>query len=120
MAEKPVVTSEIAVTLKVIGGKWKPLILECLRQEGAKRYSELQRYLGSAPKKTLTAQLRELEEDGVISRTVLPAAPPQVLYALTPRGESLNPVLDAMCDWGYEHRAGYILAHPTCSEEDGA
>lgn len=119
MTEKQVVTSEIAVTLKVIGGKWKPLILECLRTEGPRRYSQLQRYLGSAPKKTLTAQLRELEEDGILTRTVLPAAPPQVLYALTPRGESLNPVLDAMCDWGYANRGAYILAHPTCPE-DGA
>jgi len=118
MEEKVVVTSEIAITLKVIGGKWKPLILEYLRTKGTKRYSEILKYLENAPKKTLTAQLRELEEDGIISRNVIPTVPPQVEYSLTKHGETLNPVLDAMCDWGYENRGkNYILSHPTCTEE---
>lgn len=118
MAEKTIVTSEIAITLKVIGGKWKPLILEYLRTEGTKRYSEILRYLEHAPKKTLTAQLRELEDDGIIERNVIPSAPPQVEYSLTKHGETLKPVLDAMCRWGYENRGGnYILSHPTCTEE---
>lgn len=118
MAEKTVVTSEIAITLKVIGGKWKPLILEYLRSEGPRRYSEILRYLETAPKKTLTAQLRELENDGIIERRVIPTVPPQVEYSLTRHGETLNQVLDAMCDWGYENRGGnYILSHPTCAEK---
>lgn len=118
MAEKVVVTSEIAITLKVIGGKWKPLILEYLRMEGTKRYSEILRYLENAPKKTLTAQLRELEDDGIIERNVIPTVPPQVEYSLTRRGETLNPVLDAMCEWGYQNQGGnYILSHPTCTGE---
>lgn len=118
MREKTIVTSEISITLKVIGGKWKPLILEYLRTEGTKRYSEILKYLESAPKKTLTAQLRELEDDGIIIRKVIPTVPPQVEYSLTEHGKTLNPVLDAMCEWGYENRGGnYILSHPTCTED---
>lgn len=59
---KITITSEIEVTLRVIGGKWKPLILHFLQYEGEKRYNEIVRYLRTAPKKTITAQLRELEE----------------------------------------------------------
>lgn len=64
MAEKITVASEIEVTLKVIGGKWKPLILHFLQYEGTKRYTEILRFVRDAPKKTLTAQLREVEEEG--------------------------------------------------------
>ena len=96
MSDKIRVTCEIEVTLRVIGGKWKPLILHLLQHEGAKRYSEILRYLESAPKKTLTAQLRELEADGIIARTVAPAGPVQVEYSITPHGETLYPILEAM------------------------
>lgn len=116
--KKTIVTSEIAVTIKVIGGKWKPLILEFLRTQGTKRYSEIYRYLKNASKKSLTAQLRELEEDGIIKRNVIPTVPPQVEYSLTKHGKTLNPILEAMCDWGYEnYKDNYILTHPTCNEE---
>lgn len=113
--DKKMVSSEIEVTLKVIGGKWKPLILHYLQHEGTKRYNEIFRYLEHAPKKTLTAQLRELEEDGIVKRTVIPAKPVQVAYSITPLGETLYPILDRMCSWGY-HNIGdhYILSHPTC------
>lgn len=115
MSEKIRVTSEIEITLRVIGGKWKPLILHLLQTEGEKRYSEILRYLEKAPKKTLTAQLRELEMDGVIKRTVLPTTPVQVSYAVTPHGESLFPILDALCEWGYANSDGrYEMTHPTC------
>jgi len=118
MAEKTIVTNEISITLKVIGGKWKPLILECLRKGEAKRYSEILRYVEDAPKKTLTTQLRELEEDGIIQRNVIPAVPPQVEYSLTEHGKTLNPVLDAMCAWGYANRNGnYVLSHPACGTD---
>ena len=75
MTEKKIVSSEIEVTLKVIGGKWKPLILHYLQYEGPKRYNEIFRYLGSAPKKTLTLQLRELEKDGILKRTIIEGNP---------------------------------------------
>lgn len=116
MADKKVVSSEIEVTLKIIGGKWKPLILHLLQHEGAKRYNEILRYLETAPKKTLTTQLRELEEDGIIVRTVIPAVPVQVEYSISRHGESLYPILDLMCKWGYENMGDrYELTHPTCT-----
>lgn len=115
MAEKIRVTCEVEVTLRVIGGKWKPLILHYLQNEGPKRYHELLKYLGTAPKKTLTVQLRELERDGIILRRVIPATPVQVEYAVTPHGETLYPILDAMCDWGYDNIGQrYELLHPAC------
>lgn len=86
MPDIKIVSSEIEVTLKVIGGKWKPLILHYLQYGGVKRYNEILRYLGTAPKKTLTAQLRELEEDGIIDRTVIPTLPVQVEYSITEHG----------------------------------
>lgn len=116
--DKKAVISEIALTLEVIGGKWKPLILELLRKDGPRRYSEILRYVRDAPKKTLTMQLRELENDGIISRKVIPASPPQVEYELTRHGETLDPVLEAMCEWGYSNRANYVIEHPTCEDEE--
>lgn len=118
--DKIKVTSEISYTLKVIGGKWKPLILEYLKDNGTKRYMDILRYLENAPKKTLTEQLRELEDDGIIERNVIPTIPVQVEYTITKYGKSLFPLLDAMCDWGYEHfdNNRYELSHPTCDEDD--
>lgn len=119
MVEKIRVSTEIEVTLKVIGGKWKPLILHYLQCEGPRRYMDILRFVENAPKKTLTAQLRELEEDGILSWTVIPAVPVQVEYAVTPLGKTLYPVLDAMCDWGYTHLGDrYELTHATCTESD--
>ena len=89
MPDIKIVSSEIEVTLKVIGGKWKPLILHYLQYGGVKRYNEILRYLGTAPKKTLTAQLRELEEDGIIDRTVIPTLPVQVEYSITEHGPAV-------------------------------
>ena len=80
MTEKKIVSSEIEVTLKVMGGKWKPLILHYLQYEGPKRYNEIFRYLGSAPKKTLTLQLRELEKDGILKRTIIEGNPVGIEY----------------------------------------
>ena len=95
MPDIKIVSSEIEVTLKVIGGKWKPLILHYLQYGGVKRYNEILRYLGTAPKKTLTAQLRELEEDGIIDRTVIPTLPVQVEYSITEHGRTLFPILSS-------------------------
>lgn len=86
-------------TLRVIGGRWKGLILWYLFQ-GTRRFSELRRLVPTATQKMLTQGLRELERDGVVHREVYPQVPPRVEYSLTPRGESLRPVLEAMSDWG--------------------
>ena len=81
------------------GGKWKALILWNLL-EGTMRYSALRKAVPDATPKMLTQQLRELEADGLVSRTVWPVVPPRVDYALTPTGESIKPILTAMYRWG--------------------
>lgn len=81
----------VALTLSLIGGKWKALILWNLL-EGTMRYSALRKAVPDATPKMLTQQLRELEADGLVSRTVWPVVPPRVDYALTPTGESIKPI----------------------------
>lgn len=89
----------IEATLAVIGGKWKPLIL-CHLGNGPQRPGEMKRNIAGITQKMLTQQLRELEEDEIISRKVYPQVPPKVEYALTARGKSLRNVLIAMSQWG--------------------
>jgi DNA-binding HxlR family transcriptional regulator len=89
----------IRPTLKVIGGKWKPVILYHL-MSGKKRFGELRRLLHDATQKMLTQQLRELERDGIISRRVYPEVPPKVEYALSGLGRTLRPVMRELCKWG--------------------
>ncbi|MGH7998818.1 MAG: winged helix-turn-helix transcriptional regulator [Brasilonema sp.] len=95
-------TCEVETTLKVIGGRWKVLIIREL-MDGIKRFGELQRALDGITQKMLTQQLREMEEDGIIHRKVYPQIPPKVEYSLTPLGESLQPILFAMHEWGVKH-----------------
>lgn len=85
--------------LRVVGGKWKPVILFCI-QNGVDRFGAMGRAVPGITKQMLTQQLRELEEDGIVSRTVHPVVPPRVDYALTDRGRSLLTVVAAMRDWG--------------------
>ena len=94
--------SPATVTLQVIGGKWKVLVLYELFL-GVKRFSELRRLLSGVTQKMLTQQLREMERDGLIHREIYPQIPPKVEYSLTPLGESLKPIVDAMCDWALKH-----------------
>ena len=88
----------------VIGGKWKMPILWRLRAQ-AWRYGALKRDLGRITHKMLSEQLRELERDGLISRTVLGAVPAHVEYALTPLGQTTVPVIETMRSWGASYRA---------------
>ncbi|MFC9895775.1 winged helix-turn-helix transcriptional regulator [Nocardia sp. NPDC127579] len=94
----------IEVTLDVIGGKWKGMVLYQLML-GAARFNELRRVIPGATQRMLTLQLRELERDGVITRTVYPEVPPRVEYDLTPLGRELGPLLDLMEQWGERYRA---------------
>lgn len=93
----------VEVTMSVIGGVWKPLILFHLLQ-GTKRFMELTRLIPNATQRMLTLQLRELEADGVIIRTVFPQVPPKVEYKVSPFGQSLEPVLISLKDWGEQYR----------------
>ena len=89
----------VAATLDLIDGKWKGVILYHLIQ-GPKRFNQLRRELTSVTQRMLTKQLRELEEAGLITRTVFPQVPPRVDYALTAEGRSLQPVIEALKAWG--------------------
>lgn len=89
----------VEVTLDVIGGKWKPIILWNIRKD-VLRFSEIQKAIPAVNSKTLTKQLRELEEDHVIKRTIYPEIPPRVEYSITEFGTSLIPIIQALCDWG--------------------
>ncbi|MFB8790032.1 MAG: helix-turn-helix domain-containing protein [Potamolinea sp.] len=89
-------------TLEVIGGRWKVLILRELFP-GVKRFGQLHRALQGITQKMLTQQLREMEEDGIIHREVYLQVPPKVEYSLTPLGESLKPIIEAMHEWGVMH-----------------
>ena len=95
----------VEATLEMIGGKYKALILWHL-SDGKMRFSELKKAIPNATPKMLTQQLRELELHKLIHREVYPVIPPKVEYSLTPNGESLIPVLEAMRDWG----AAYLRA----------
>lgn len=94
----------VETTLTLIGDKWKVLILRDLLP-GTKRFGELKKSIGSVSQKVLTAQLRDMEESGLLSRKVYAEVPPRVEYTLTDLGYSLKPVLDAMSNWGEEYKA---------------
>lgn len=91
-------------TLSLISGKHKMVILYCLMEFEPVRFNQLQRYLKKISDKTLSQNLKELEQDGLIRRVVYPQIPPKVEYSLTQRGKSLMTVLDALCTWGEENR----------------
>ncbi|WP_297672247.1 helix-turn-helix domain-containing protein [Thomasclavelia sp.] len=94
----------VETTLTLIGNKWKVLILRDLLT-GTKRFGELKKSIGNVSQKVLTAQLRAMEENGLLIRTVYAEVPPRVEYTLTDLGESLKPILDAMGNWGEEYKA---------------
>ena len=95
----------VETTLMLIGDKWKVLILRDLLT-GTQRFGELKRSVGSISQKVLTAQLRDMESSGLISRRVYAEVPPRVEYSLTELGLSLRPILDAMRIWGEEYKSG--------------
>lgn len=94
----------VETTLLLLSDKWKVLILRDLIG-GTKRFGELKKSIGSVSQKVLTANLRSMEEDGLVSRKVYPEVPPRVEYTLTETGASLKSVLDSMQDWGKIYKA---------------
>ncbi|MFW0779180.1 winged helix-turn-helix transcriptional regulator [Rossellomorea marisflavi] len=91
---------EKELTLSVIGGKWKMLILWHLGKEGTKRFGELKALMPGITQRMLVNQLRELEEDQIVHREVYPVVPPKVEYSLTSQGQTLMPILESMYEWG--------------------
>ncbi|MCH3950639.1 MAG: helix-turn-helix transcriptional regulator [Acidaminococcus sp.] len=89
--------------VSLIGGKWKMQILFWLWKNDILRYSELKRNLGNVTHKMLSSKLKDLESDGLIVRHEYPGVPPKVEYYLSNLGKSLMPVLQAICNWGYQH-----------------
>ena len=94
----------VETTLTLLSDKWKVLILRDL-MPGTKRFGELRKSIGTVTQKVLTSQLRQMEESGLVIRTVYPEVPPRVEYTLTDLGRSLDPVLDAMRNWGEDYKA---------------
>ncbi len=103
-AAKELPACPVETTLMLIGDKWKVLILRDLLP-GKKRFGELKKSIGSVSQKVLTAQLRDMEESGLVHREVYAEVPPRVEYSLTELGQSLKPILDSMWNWGEEYKA---------------
>ena len=101
--EKNLPACPVETTLMLIGDRWIVLIIRDLLG-GTKRFGELKRSVGNISQKVLTANLRAMEESGLLSRKVYPEVPPRVEYTLTETGYSLKPILDAMLEWGAEYK----------------
>ena len=102
----------VRTAIAVLAGKWKPLIVYYLRS-GTKRFSEMRRLIPEVSQQVLTQQLRELEEDGIVTRAIYAVMPPKVEYALSPIGDQLGPVVDLLARWGEE-----ILANDRASRQE--
>jgi DNA-binding HxlR family transcriptional regulator len=90
-------------TLKVFGGKWKPIIIWILFKDGIKRYGEIKKELPGITHKMLSQQLKELEKDNIVNRKEYPQIPPKVEYSLTAKGKSFVPILVDICEWGFKN-----------------
>lgn len=106
----------VEATIDLIGGKYKAIILWHLMNKTL-RYSELHRLVPRATDKMLAQQLRELENDGLISRRVYPVVPPKTEYSLTDFGRTLVPILDAMCNWGADYLDELGIKTACCSKK---
>jgi DNA-binding HxlR family transcriptional regulator len=92
-------------TLSIIGGKWKMVIIYLLAENEPIRFNDLKRQIGAITFKTLSSQLKELEQDGMVERKEYPQIPPKVEYRLTDKAKTLLPILEGLCEWGAHHRS---------------
>lgn len=104
------------LTLLVMGGKWKPIILYHLAVAGVMRFSDLRRSINGVTERMLARQLRELEADGIVNRVVYREVPPRVEYSLTEMGQGLIPILKELRDWGAEYELRRGGAGLSCEE----
>lgn len=116
ITNKAIYLNEFDATLKMIQGKWKPMILFKIYEDHEVRFNELQRYIGTVSHKTLTNQLRELEEDNLVNRHDYKTTPPHVGYRLTKQGQSLVPLLDKICTWADQNIDKTLLERSLCDE----
>ena len=107
---------EKELTLSIIGGKWKMLVLWHLGKEGTKRFGELKNMMPGITQRMLVNQLRELEDHLIVHREVYAVVPPKVEYSLTDHGRSLMPILDTMYEWGKNYIEN-VLVEPTEKKE---
>lgn len=121
MKEKNQFNCPVEATLSLIGGKYKPLILWHLINQPL-HYIELQRLIPKATPKMLSQQLHDLEDCGMIHREVIPEKPPKTIYSLTTFGQSIIPLLDAMCQWGTNYLEGLdsLIFSSSCPPNDRA
>ena len=94
----------VTATMKVLGGKWKPILINAIYFTAPARFGELKRSVIGITRSMLTQQLRELEDDGIISRKIYAQIPPKVEYTLTEFGLTLSPVIQTMANWGVEYK----------------
>lgn len=104
ISDENIASTGFSYTLSLINGKYKMTILYTLMEFGVVRFNEMKKYIAGISYKTLSATLKELEADALVHREEYPQIPPKVEYSLMERGKSLIPILDAMCDWGDNHR----------------
>ncbi|WP_411344505.1 winged helix-turn-helix transcriptional regulator [Paenibacillus sp. WLX1005] len=102
--ETVIADTPFGYTMSVIGGKWKLAILYVLADAQTVRFNEMHRQIGTITYKVLSAQLKELEADGLVKRNEYPQIPPKVEYSLTPKAQTLLPVLEQLCEWGAQNR----------------
>ena len=107
-SEKRIIFDEnscpVTATMKVLGGKWKPILINAIYLTAPARFGELKRSVKGITQSMLTQQLRELEDDGIISRKIYAEIPPRVEYTLTEFGLTLSPIMLAMAKWGEDYR----------------
>lgn len=103
-------TCPLETTLRLIGNRWKVLIIRDL-MGGTRRFGELKKSVGEITQKVLTSNLREMEADGLVTRTAYAEMPPRVEYSLTEAGRSLRPIIDAMTLWGEEYQRNHAVPH---------
>ena len=101
--EKNLPACPVETTLMLISDRWKVLIIRDLL-DGTKRFGEIKKSVGNISQKVLTANLRSMEDSGLLTRKVYPEVPPRVEYTLTQTGYSITPILDAMVEWGTEYK----------------
>ena len=112
VTDRNAIRCPVEVTLAVIGGKWKPLILWHLYEGRVRRFLELQRVIPGITRKVLTQHLRELERDGVVARQIFDEMPLRVEYSLTKYGRTLRPLMRVLSDWGSKHEAYVARSSP--------